>query len=116
MSERPNERTVYLNGEFMGSHAEFTQGIDTNHESLAIGASIAGRSAEHPLRAKNEFEGVIVDFTVYNRQLSQEDVNALIDPLIDVPLNVAPLSSDFASDSEEKEVDQFFAEYGAPTL
>lgn len=55
---------LYLDGELVGSRTNFTQGLDTNNEQLAIGANIWGRSDQDPLYAKNEFAGRISDFTI----------------------------------------------------
>ena len=55
---------LYLDGELVGSKTNFTQGLNTNTEELAIGANIWARSDSNPLYAANEFEGVISDFTI----------------------------------------------------
>ncbi|REK29935.1 MAG: hypothetical protein DWQ42_03275 [Planctomycetota bacterium] len=55
---------VALNGERIGSHASFTQGLDTNDETLVIGANIWARSPSNPYWQANEFTGTISDFTI----------------------------------------------------
>ena len=90
---------LYLNGELADSNDGFTQGIAMNTEELAIGANIWSRSEENPLYAKNEFAGVISDFTVYSDQLS--------------PQEIPPLAGDpaFLASGGTEEVDQAFAEF-----
>ena len=44
----------------------FKQGIDTNKEALAIGASLWGRSPSNPKYARDEFNGVISEFVIYD--------------------------------------------------
>ena len=39
---------LFLNGQLISVEADFNQGINTNKESLAIGASLASRSPERP--------------------------------------------------------------------
>lgn len=68
---------LYLDGVSADSRDEFTQGIDTNMEALAIGANIWGRSAEDPLYARDEFAGVISDFTIHQGQLTEAEIAAL---------------------------------------
>ena len=50
-------RTLFLTFSMQDWEEEFTQGIDTNTEALAIGANIWGRSDEDPYYARNEFAG-----------------------------------------------------------
>ena len=68
---------LYLNGELADSNDEFTQGIETNLEELAIGANIWGRSDDHPRFARDEFTGTISDFAIYRRQLNQNQISDL---------------------------------------
>ena len=65
---------LYINGQLHDLELEYTQGIDTNPEPIAIGASLANRSAEHPTDARNEFHGTISDFTIYNSQFTDQQV------------------------------------------
>ncbi|MEM8680280.1 MAG: LamG-like jellyroll fold domain-containing protein [Planctomycetota bacterium] len=59
---------LFLDGQLVNSRANFQQGLDTNLESLALGANIWGRSADDPQYARHEFTGTISNFTVYARQ------------------------------------------------
>jgi Ca2+-binding RTX toxin-like protein len=62
---------LYLNGVLADAKHEFTQGIGTNLEELALGANIWGRSENDPLYAHDEFHGTISGFTIYDVQVSQ---------------------------------------------
>ena len=43
---------VYLDGQLVASNEEFTQGLDTNQERLALGANIWAHSASNPRRGR----------------------------------------------------------------
>ena len=68
---------LYLNGLLSDLELDYTQGIDTNPEPIAIGANIWGRSPEKPDYATDHLQGVIRDFTIYDSQLSEQRIEAL---------------------------------------
>ena len=68
---------LYVDGLMADWELEYHQGIEPNPEPLAIGASIWGRSDDNPTYARNEFDGVISNFTLYNHQLSRPQVAEL---------------------------------------
>ncbi len=71
-----NGLLVYLNGQLVAAEPEFKQGMETNTESLVVGASGYRRSdASKP--ATEEFDGMIADFLIYNTQLAPEQVAAI---------------------------------------
>lgn len=68
---------LYLDGLLSDVELEYTQGIATNPEPLALGANIWGRSPADPTYAREEFDGVIRDFTIYDHPLSRQEVERL---------------------------------------
>ncbi|MCH9732607.1 MAG: LamG domain-containing protein, partial [Actinomycetia bacterium] len=68
---------LHLDGVLVDADGGYTQGIAENPEPLVIGASISGRTPEHPNSANAEFEGVISDFTIYDYQLSVRQIEGL---------------------------------------
>ena len=99
---------MYLDGELVGSRTDFTQGLDTNNEQLAIGANIWGRSEENPLYARNEFAGVITDFTVYDHQLSAIELSGALDPLLADSVEVNRDLAFTDASEESNNVDRLF--------
>ena len=75
---------LYLDGVLVDQEAGFTQGLDQNDLSLVLGASGTNRSDSRPMDARNDFDGVISDFTVYGSQLPAEQIALLgQDPVVD---------------------------------
>ncbi|MEM1049743.1 MAG: LamG domain-containing protein [Pseudomonadota bacterium] len=67
---------VYLNGQLAAAEPEFKQGIDTNEEALAIGASTMHR--QNPdASLRDFFDGTISSVAVYDSQLSPVEMAAL---------------------------------------
>jgi len=65
---------LYLDGQMADWETRFTQGLADNTQPLAIGASLAHRSSSNPTDARNEFDGVIRDFTIYDSQFTRRQV------------------------------------------
>ena len=71
---------IDLNGETVGWNREATDGIELNTESLVIGANTWARDEHCPSWTGDEFEGTILEFTVYQVALSPADVAAMMTP------------------------------------
>ncbi|MDA0966313.1 MAG: hypothetical protein O2970_05065 [Proteobacteria bacterium] len=67
---------VYLNGEMVGNHTEFKQTMELNSENLVISATGSNRD-DGRKNAKDEFDGTISDFKIYDTQLTADDVAEL---------------------------------------
>ena len=65
---------VYVDGRMAAWNTEFTQGLETNSENLAIGANTWARNAERPYKTWDSFGGQISDFTVYDSQYDYQEV------------------------------------------
>ncbi|MEO1527462.1 MAG: LamG-like jellyroll fold domain-containing protein, partial [Planctomycetota bacterium] len=99
---------LYLNGDLVDQESEFTQGMALNTNSLLIGANGWSRSDSKPNDTRDQFVGVIADFTVYESQLTDEEVDALV--------NGNDSASDFVDESEDSSnqaTDEFFSEMGS---
>lgn len=106
---------------------EYQQGIDTNLAPIAIGANIWGRSAEDPLYARDEFDGVISDLTIFDSQYDRHQVKALAgvedpppldDPTVIEGVLVGTLEGDTLdlNQPEYAGVNAAFGDYGNDTL
>jgi len=78
---------LYLDGLLVDQEADFFQGLADNDLSLVIGASGHHRNDRKPYDARDDFDGVISDFTVYGSQLPADQIALLgqdpvSDPLI----------------------------------
>ena len=69
---------VYLDGRVAGLNAEFTHGLSANKEDLIIGASAAARSKKRPDKFREYLDGSVENFTIYGRQLDQDEVEELV--------------------------------------
>ncbi len=65
---------LYLDGRMTDWELDFTQGLDANTETMAIGASVWGRSAEDPDAVWSEFDGTIENLVVYDSQMTRQQV------------------------------------------
>ena len=78
---------VYLDGRVAASKAEFTQGIESNPEKLAIGANTWARNADRPYHTWDHFDGRISGFTVFNSQYDYGEVAELAGRPLPGPLD-----------------------------
>ena len=116
---------LYLDGLMRDWNTGFTQGLDTNHEAMALGANIWGRSAEKPLYARDEFAGTIEGFTIYDTQYDRHQVATLAGYQPDSPLTnptvidgvlYGTLSDDGNLDAGTAGVNSVFGDYGNDVL
>ena len=117
---------LYLNGQMQDWNQEFTQGIEANHEPVALGASISGRSADDdPNDVDSEFNGVISDFTIHNSQYDDQQVAALAgaegepplaEPTVIDGVLVGTLEDDADLDAGDAGVNAVFGDYGDDVL
>jgi len=68
---------VFVDGKLEAARSDFTTGIDTNSENLAIGASTWARSDYRPDWTADYFDGTIEDVTIYNRALSRTEIASI---------------------------------------
>ena len=116
---------LYLDGLMRDWNQEFTQGLSTNTEELAIGANIWARSEENPLYATNELSGTIVDFTIYDTQYDRHQIAKLAgveperelkEPTVIDRVLVGTLQDDTQLYAEEYGVHAVFGDYGNDVL
>lgn len=67
---------VYVDGELVGAHRSFLQGMGNNTEDLVLGANGWSRK-EFSREAREEFDGTIGDFSIYDEQLSALEIALL---------------------------------------
>ncbi len=68
---------LYVDGKLEAVRSDFITGIDTNTESLAIGANTWARSDYRPDWTADYFDGTIEDFTIYNRAQSRLEIASI---------------------------------------
>ena len=68
---------LHVDGVLVDAEGDYTQGIADNTQPIVIGASIASRTPAKPNSAREEFEGVINDFTLYDYQLTRTELKVL---------------------------------------
>ena len=114
---------LYLDGQINDLEIEYTQGIETNLEPIAIGANIWGRSPEDPNYARNEFHGTIRDFTLYDSQFDGQQVAQLAASAESEPpistgddILVGTKGDDGNLDAGAAGVNRVFGDYGDDTL
>ena len=77
---------VYLDGRMAAWNTEFTQGLETNTENLAIGANAWSRTEERPFKTYDHFDGRIEGFSIYDQQYDQNVIATMAGHEPDPPL------------------------------
>ncbi|NET35261.1 MAG: hypothetical protein F6K19_25075 [Cyanothece sp. SIO1E1] len=65
---------LMLNGVEIDAAPDFTVGLSSNHESLAIGANTWSRTQTNPTRIRDAFDGTISDFKVFDNSIVADAV------------------------------------------
>ncbi len=73
----PEGARLYLNGQLVKTRSGFTQGIEMNTRNLLVGANSWKRNRRQPDWTAHYFDGVIADFTIYGRALTNDEIIGL---------------------------------------
>ncbi|MEL6109864.1 MAG: LamG-like jellyroll fold domain-containing protein, partial [Planctomycetota bacterium] len=73
----PDGFWLYLDGALQDWETDFFQTMELNAEDLLIGANGWGSTSSDPDWARDHFEGVISEFTVFDQQMTRAEVREL---------------------------------------
>ena len=94
---------LYLNGKMTDWNTDFTQGLEDNTQNLIIGANGWGRTADHPYKAWDHFDGTIGDFVILDSQYDRNEVAVLSGNPPPAPLESATVIDGVLQGSDDGE-------------